>query len=101
MSDARRGRLSLGIALHVLYLRKVGIAFAPVHAIAPVTAVSFEGCFTILPNVAVGIRTIAKELIVPILILEAQDAFSPIVTLVTILVGTGFIFLVAEDPGPS
>ena len=98
------------------YLRKVGVAYGTIHAISMVplaivvvfnvftfvrTAFLFIGRFTELSNVTARFGAVAKELVVSETVLETQNAFSPVVALVSILVGTGFVLLKAHDARPS
>jgi len=97
-------------------LWKVGVAYGTIHAIGMVpltlvvvfhvftfagTAFLFKGRFTELSNVTVGLGAVAKELVVSENVLETQNAFSPVVALVAMLVGTGFVLLVAHNARPS
>mmetsp|Transcript_14060 Transcript_14060/g.32419 ORF Transcript_14060/g.32419 Transcript_14060/m.32419 type:complete len:412 (+) Transcript_14060:1990-3225(+) len=86
---------------------KVGIAFASIDAktiIAVASAVgasSFKVRFAVFSNEPAGLRAVAKELFVLILVLESGNAFASVVAFVAILVGASFKFFVAREARPT
>ena len=86
----------------MLYLRILWVAGTSIHTGHLVLSTPLhKGSLAIFANKSTCLGTVAEELVVAELVFESQDAFATVVALVTLLVGTGLILLVAEDSRPS